>query len=103
MSTKAVDVAGLLYETVVPRPAPESWPAEAAWPYHGVPQDLGFTEEGQPVAMPACPPETLVIDHGRAFLSAHVISVCTPLGISIQPAQPRNRQTSRPWKGSSRR
>jgi transposase InsO family protein len=39
--------------------------------------------------MPACPPETLVIDHGKAFLSAHVISVCTRLGISIQPAQPR--------------
>jgi len=89
VSTKAVDVAGLLYETVVPRPAPESWPAEAAWPYHGVPQHLAFAEEGQPAAMPACPPETLVIDHGRAFLSAHVISVCTRLGISIQPAQPR--------------
>jgi transposase InsO family protein len=28
------------------------------------------------------------IDHGKAFLSAHVISVCTRLGISIQPAQP---------------
>ena len=35
------------------------------------------------------PPETLVIDHGKAFLSAHVISVCTRLGISIQPAQPK--------------
>lgn len=89
VSTKAVDVAGLLYETVVPRPAPESWPAEAAWPYHGVPQHLAFTEEGRPAAMPSCPPETLVIDHGRAFLSAHVISVCARLGISIQPAQPR--------------
>jgi transposase InsO family protein len=88
-STKAVDVAGLLYEAVVPRPAPESWPPEASWPYHGVPQHLAFTEEGQPAAMPACPPETLVIDHGKAFLSAHVISVCTRLGISIQPAQPR--------------
>jgi transposase InsO family protein len=88
VSTKAVDVAGLLYEAVVPRAAPESWPAEAAWPYHGVPQHLAFTEEGQPAAMPACPPETLVIDHGKAFLSAHVISVCTRLGISIQPAQP---------------
>ena len=30
-----------------------------------------------------------MIDHGKAFLSAHVISVCTRLGISIQPAQPR--------------
>jgi hypothetical protein len=28
-----------------------------------------------------------VVDHGKVFLSAHVISVCTRLGISIQPAQ----------------
>jgi len=88
-STKAVDVAGLLYEAVVPRPVPESWPPEASWPYHGVPQHLAFTEDGQPAAMPSCPPETLVIDHGKAFLSTHVISVCTRLGISIQPSQPR--------------
>jgi len=36
-----------------------------------------------------CPPETLVVDHGKAFLSAHVIGVCTRLGVSIQPAQPK--------------
>jgi hypothetical protein len=33
-------------------------------------------------------PETLVLDHGRIYLSAHVLSVCTRLGISIQPARP---------------
>jgi hypothetical protein len=38
---------------------------------------------------PVCAPETLVVDHGKVFLSAHVICVCTRLGISIQPAQPR--------------
>ncbi|HEY2579898.1 MAG TPA: helix-turn-helix domain-containing protein [Streptosporangiaceae bacterium] len=89
VSTKAVDVAGILYQAVAPRPAPADWPAEACWPYHGVPQHLVFTEEGRPPAGPVCPPETLVIDHGKAFLSAHVISVCTRLGISIQPAQPK--------------
>ena len=89
MSTKAVDVAGILYQALVPRAAPEDWPEEACWPYHGVPQHLVFTEEGRLAGVPACPPETLVIDHGKAFLSAHVISVCTRLGISIQPAQPR--------------
>jgi transposase InsO family protein len=88
-STKAVDVAGLLYQTVVPAPAPASWPTEACWPYHGVPQHLVFTKEGRLPGMPVCPPETLVIDHGKAFLSAHVISVCTRLGISVQPAQPK--------------
>jgi transposase InsO family protein len=74
---------------VTPRPAPEDWPAEACWAYHGVPQHLVFTEDGRLPGIPVCPPETLVIDHGKAFLSAHVISVCTRLGISIQPAQPK--------------
>jgi transposase InsO family protein len=88
VSTKAVDVAGVLYQTVVPRPAPEDWPEQACWPYHGIPQHLVFTEDGRLPGVPVCPPETLVVDHGKAFLSAHVISVCTRLGISIQPAQP---------------
>jgi transposase InsO family protein len=91
VSTKAVDVAGVLYQTVCPQPASssEGWPEEARWPYHGVPQHLAFTEDGRLPGVPVCPPETLVIDHGKAFLSAHVISVCTRLGISIQPAQPK--------------
>ena len=53
VSTKAVDVAGVLYQAVVPRPAPEDWPAEACWAYHGVPQQLVFTEEGR---LPGCRP-----------------------------------------------
>jgi transposase InsO family protein len=89
VSTKAVDVAGVLFQAVVPRPAPEDWPEAACWAYHGVPQHLVFTEDGRLPGVPACPPETLVIDHGKAFLSAHVISVCARLGISIQPAQPK--------------
>jgi hypothetical protein len=88
VSTKAVDVAGVLYQTVVPLPAQEDWPEQACWPYHGVPQHLVFTEEGRLPGMPVCPPETLVVDNGKAFLSAHLISVCTRLGISTQPAQP---------------
>ncbi|MGH3125981.1 MAG: helix-turn-helix domain-containing protein, partial [Streptosporangiaceae bacterium] len=76
VSTKAVDVAGVLYQAVAARPAPEEWPGEACWPYHGVPQHLVFTGAGRLPGVPVCPPETLVIDHGKAFLSAHVISVC---------------------------
>jgi transposase InsO family protein len=86
VSTKAVDVAGVLHEAVAGRPAPPSWPPEAVWPYHGVPAHVVFDERGT-LAGPVCAPETLVVDHGKAFLSAHVIAVCTRLGISIQPAQ----------------
>jgi transposase InsO family protein len=88
VSTKAVDVAGVLYDAIVPQPAPAGWPVEAAWPYHGVPSQVVF-DEYAPMRGPVCAPETLVVDHGKVFLSAHVIGVCTRLGISIQPAQPR--------------
>jgi transposase InsO family protein len=93
VSTKAVDVAGVLHEAIA---APAGSPAEGCGSgraagiaaYHGVPRRLVFTE-AQPEQEVWCPPETLVIDHGRAFLSAHVIGVCARLGISIQPAQPK--------------
>src|SRR5712691_393700 len=91
VSVKGVDVAGVLYESMVPRPAPRDWPAEAYWTYHGIPRNLVFTEnQPEPLpGVPICPPETIIVDHGKAFLSAHVISVCTRLGITIAPAQPK--------------
>jgi putative transposase len=95
VSTKAVDVAGVLYEAVAGRPAPASWPREATWPYHGVPENLVDAADAVPMAGPNCAPEALVVDHGRVFLSAHVVAVCTRLGISIQPAQP-HKPTDKP-------
>jgi putative transposase len=94
VSTKAVDVAGVLYETIAGRPAPTSWPSAATWPYHGVPATVVFDETAATTA-PVCAPETLVVDHGKVFLSAHVLAVCTRLGISIQPAQP-HKPTDKP-------
>jgi putative transposase len=74
---------------------PQAWPAEGCWPYHGLPKQLVFTEDQPAGGGPVFAPETLVVDHGRAFLSAHVIGVCTRLGISIQPAQP-HKPTDKP-------
>ncbi|MFC0453765.1 helix-turn-helix domain-containing protein [Rhodococcus jostii] len=86
VSTKSVDVASVLFESVTGRSAGRP----ALGPVHGLPKHLVFTEENTGAdAEIWCPPETLVIDHGKAFLSAHVIGVCARLGISIQPAQPR--------------
>jgi transposase InsO family protein len=85
-STKAVDVASVLFEAVCP--PMEDARSELA-PYHGLWDQVVFTEEGLVPGRGLCPPETLIIDHGRAFMSAHVISVCTRLGMSIQPAQPK--------------
>jgi transposase InsO family protein len=89
VSTKAVDVAGVLHQAVLPQALPDGGPEEGRWPYHGLPQQLVFTENQPLPDGPVYAPETLVVDHGKAFLSAHIISVCTRLGISIQPAQPR--------------
>ena len=94
VSTKAVDVAGVLYDAIVPRPAPSHWPDSACWPYHGVPDAVVFDESAR-WRGPVCAPETLVVDHGKVFLSAHVLSVCSRLGISIQPAQP-HKPTDKP-------
>lgn len=84
-STKAVDVAGVLFEAVCP-PMEDAARPELA-PYHGLWDQVVFTEDDLVPGRGLCPPETLIIDHGRAFMSAHVISVCTRLGMSIQPAQ----------------
>ncbi|MCC3318316.1 DDE-type integrase/transposase/recombinase [Nocardia africana] len=84
VSTKAIDVAGVLFEAVTGR----SSGRPALGPVHGLPDHLVFTENGADPEI-WCPPETLVIDHGKAFLSSHVIGVCARLGISIQPAQSR--------------
>lgn len=87
VSTKAVDVAGVLFEAV--SPLAEDGPRAPLAPYHGVWDEVVFTEDELRPGAGLCPPETLVIDHGKAFMSAHVISVCTRLGMSIQPAQPK--------------
>ncbi|UAK31924.1 MULTISPECIES: transposase [Nocardia] len=85
VSTKSVDVAGVLFEAVTG----QSSGRPALGSVHGLPDRLVFTEFGEHTLQSWCPPETLVVDHGKAFLSAHVIGVCSRLGISIQPAQPR--------------
>ena len=93
VSTKAVDVSSSLYQTFRPRPAGKNWPAHAVWPDHGLPQqvlvDRDAWTQDRGAAGPALVPETIVIDHGKVYVSAHVTSVCARLGISIQPARLR--------------
>lgn len=98
---KAVDIASVLYECMKPRPAPEDWPAYATWPEHGVPRciliDPDAIEQARPkrkkagraASGPAITPDTIIVDHGKVYLSEHVCSACARLGISIQPARVR--------------
>ncbi|MGW5461026.1 Mu transposase C-terminal domain-containing protein [Streptomyces sp. NPDC003996] len=94
VSTKAVDAAAVLFQTYRPRPVPESWPKEAAWPDHGIPRGVLVDAEAVhgPVTGavgPALAAETVIVDHGKIYLSAHLTSVCRRMGMSIQPARLR--------------
>ena len=89
-STKSIDVSGVLAEAMQPFDAPTSWDATARWPYHGVPDTVLVDPARTDVARftrAGILPETIVIDHGRPFLSEHVTTACARLGISIQPAR----------------
>jgi transposase InsO family protein len=94
VSTKAVDAAATLYQAYRPRPAGRDWPAHAVWPEHGVPRSVlidrdAITGPIVGVASPVIVPETIVVDHGKIYVSEHLTSVCNRMGISIQPARLR--------------
>ncbi|KUF15775.1 Mu transposase C-terminal domain-containing protein [Streptomyces silvensis] len=94
VSTTAADVAGVLFQTFRPRPVGEFWPEGSAWPDHGIPRKLLVDWQAMdgPLAQaagPALAPETLVVDHGKVYLSEHLTSVCRRMGISVQPARLR--------------
>jgi transposase InsO family protein len=94
VSTKSVDAASVLYQAYRPLPAGKGWPAHAVWPEHGIPRsvliDIDAIEGPLTTAGgPAIVPETLVIDHGKIYVSEHLTSVCARMGISIQLARLR--------------
>jgi transposase InsO family protein len=90
VSTKAVDVAAVLYETVRPRSGPgEDQPGLA---YLGVPGTVvvdarKLVDGGGRPLLPSLAAETIVYDHGKVYLSHHVQSVCAKMEISLQPAR----------------
>jgi transposase InsO family protein len=103
VSTKSVDAAAVLFEALRPPQTQTTGPfgprtaltAEARWPYHGVPRAVVVDanqladQDGQ-LLLPSAAAETIVVDHGKIYVSEHLTSVCARLGISIQPARPDN-------------
>ncbi|WP_433625737.1 helix-turn-helix domain-containing protein [Nocardia sp. CA-120079] len=94
VSTKSVDAAATLYQSFRPRPAGKDWPKHAVWPEHGIPRSVLVETDAidgpwRGAAHPAIVPETIVIDHGKIYISEHLTSVCQRMGISIQPARLR--------------
>ncbi|SEH53691.1 Helix-turn-helix domain-containing protein [Mycolicibacterium rutilum] len=92
VSTKSIDVANVLYQCVTTHSQPDH-----GWPFHGVPKMVLIGGENPPATAgaPAVVPETIVVDHGRPFLSAHILGACNRLGITVQPAIP-NKPTDKP-------
>ncbi len=88
ISTTAQDVAAVMFQVVTPQtwaaPSSEEVPA----PYVGVPESLLAQETG-------ALPDTIVVDHGKVYLSQRTRAVCQRLGINIQPAIP-HKPTDKP-------
>jgi transposase InsO family protein len=92
VSTKAVDAAAVLFESVRPLPGPADGQDDGRPPYHGLPGRVVIdaarlaAEDGEPL-LPSVAAETVLVDHGKIYLSEHLMSACARLGISVQPAR----------------
>jgi putative transposase len=90
-STKAVDAALLLARALTPEPMRPGWAdalrlTRSVLPY---PSLTGIDERLEhAAARPVIVPETIVCDHGKAYLSATFRAACRSLGISLAPAHP---------------
>ena len=88
MSANAIDAALVVYETL--NPGSRSHTSSGLMPYGGMPDTIFVAEkeqEGSSAGLPGTAIETLVIDHGKMYMSEHLQGVCARLGISIQPAR----------------
>ncbi len=94
MSSKAVDAAVVLFETITP--VSTRGTGSGLLPYGGLPDVVVVDAEtacfanasGAEAGLPGVAAETLVVDHGKIYLSEHLLAVCERLGISVQPARP---------------
>ena len=90
VSAKAVDAAAVLFETLRPS---RHGTAAGLFPYAGLPDVVVTAGSPQPsgpgaAALAGVAAETVVVDHGKIYLSEHLMAVCERLGISVQPARP---------------
>lgn len=88
VSTKAQDVAAVLFQVVTPQQWGPGADGAIPVPYVGVPENLLTLSTG-------ALPDTIVVDHGKVYLADHTKAVCHRLGINIQPAIP-HKPTDKP-------
>ena len=92
VGTKAVDASLLLAKMLVPEPMRPGWSSALRMSASVLPHarllDIDARME-QAAARPVIVPDTIVIDHGKVFVSGTFTRACERLGISVQPARPR--------------
>jgi transposase InsO family protein len=91
-TTKAVDAALLLGRALTPEPMRPGWTDALRLTRSVLPhRSLTSIDErlAAAAARPVIVPETIVCDHGKAYLSATFRAACRSLGISLAPAHPR--------------
>lgn len=90
-TTTAVDAALLLARSLTPEPMRPGWSdavrmTRSVLPHHSLTSlDQRFEAAA---ARPVIAPETIVVDHGKAYLSQTFSQACCTLGINLQPAHP---------------
>ncbi|MEV0987816.1 hypothetical protein [Streptomyces sp. NPDC049949] len=89
--TKAVDAALLLARTLVPEPMRPGWAEALRMSASLIPRARLMSIDARlehAAAKPVIVPDTIVIDHGKVFISETFTAACRTLGISVQPARP---------------
>jgi hypothetical protein len=88
-TTKSVDASVLLARTVTPEPMRPGWAQALAMSASALPYqrllDIDARME-HAAARPVIIPETIVVDHGKVFISRNFRASCNFLGINFQPA-----------------
>jgi hypothetical protein len=88
-TTKSADASVLLARTVTPEAMRPGWAKAMAMSASALPHrrlsDIDARLEAA-AARPVIIPDTIVIDHGKVFISRNFRASCAYLGISLQPA-----------------
>ncbi|WP_406237345.1 Mu transposase C-terminal domain-containing protein [Nocardia sp. NBC_01009] len=88
-TTKAVDAALLLARAMTPEPMRPGWPDALRMSRSVLPhRRLTAIDERleHAAARPVIVPETIVCDHGMAYMSAAFRNACRAIGITLQPS-----------------
>lgn len=91
VGTKAVDAALMLARMLVPEPMRPGWASALRMSASRLPHRLLVDIDARmelAAARPVIVPDTIVIDHGKVFVSEVLTRACERLGISVQPCHP---------------